>query len=292
MKIIVTGSLGNISKPLAKELIEKGHQVTVISSNEDKRKEIEALGGVAAIGSLQEVKFLVSVFTGADAIYAMVPPNFAATDQVAYYRSMAESYTAAISRSAVKRVVHLSSYGAHLSKGTGFILGSHHSEGILRSLSDVALTCVRPTSFYTNLYSFTDMIREQGFIGANYGGNDQIALVHPADIAAAVAQELTRQSTGHDVRYVGSDDRSGSEIARILGAAIGKPDLQWLTFTNEQMADGLAMKGLPPNAVSNLVELGAAIHSGALREDYDKHRPLVMGKIKLEDFVKEFAAAY
>ena len=43
MKIIVTGSLGNISKPLTKELVQKGHTVTVISSKADKQKNIETL---------------------------------------------------------------------------------------------------------------------------------------------------------------------------------------------------------------------------------------------------------
>lgn len=33
MKIIVTGSLGLINTPLTKELVQKGHTVTVISSN-------------------------------------------------------------------------------------------------------------------------------------------------------------------------------------------------------------------------------------------------------------------
>jgi uncharacterized protein YbjT (DUF2867 family) len=46
MKIVVTGALGNISKPLAIALIENGHQVTVISSNTEKIKNIEALGAV------------------------------------------------------------------------------------------------------------------------------------------------------------------------------------------------------------------------------------------------------
>jgi NAD(P)H dehydrogenase (quinone) len=32
MKITVTGSLGNISKPLTEILVKAGHQVTVISS--------------------------------------------------------------------------------------------------------------------------------------------------------------------------------------------------------------------------------------------------------------------
>ena len=32
MKITITGALGHISKPLAKELIDNGHSVTIISS--------------------------------------------------------------------------------------------------------------------------------------------------------------------------------------------------------------------------------------------------------------------
>ena len=36
MKFVVTGSLGNISKPLAEKLIAAGHSVTVVSSKPDK----------------------------------------------------------------------------------------------------------------------------------------------------------------------------------------------------------------------------------------------------------------
>ncbi len=49
MKITVTGSLGNISKPLAQELIAKGHDLTIISSKAEKQQEIEALGAKAAV---------------------------------------------------------------------------------------------------------------------------------------------------------------------------------------------------------------------------------------------------
>ena len=44
MKYVVTGSLGNISKPLAERLIAAGHEVTVMSSNPEKAAEIEKLG--------------------------------------------------------------------------------------------------------------------------------------------------------------------------------------------------------------------------------------------------------
>ena len=48
MKMIVTGSLGNLRKPLAGELVEKGHSVTVISLKQEKQKDIEVLGAKVA----------------------------------------------------------------------------------------------------------------------------------------------------------------------------------------------------------------------------------------------------
>jgi NAD dependent epimerase/dehydratase family enzyme len=50
MKIVITGSLGNISKPLSQTLIVQGHEIIIISSKADKQQEIEVLGAKAAIG--------------------------------------------------------------------------------------------------------------------------------------------------------------------------------------------------------------------------------------------------
>lgn len=71
MKIIITGSLGNISKPLAATLVEKGHLVTVITSSTERTEEIEKLGTKAAIGSVEDLSFLTQTFTDADAVYCM-----------------------------------------------------------------------------------------------------------------------------------------------------------------------------------------------------------------------------
>ncbi|MBA4167614.1 MAG: NAD(P)H-binding protein, partial [Chitinophagaceae bacterium] len=244
MKIIVTGSLGNISKPLTEELVQKGHAVTVITSKPEKQKDIEALGATAAIGSVGDADFLAATFTGADAVYCMIPPiNFTQPDPVAYYRKIGSNYAQAIRQSGAKRVVHLSSFGAHLDKGTGFILGAHHVENILNGLSEVAITHMRPTSFYYNLFGFINMIKGAGFIAANYGGEDKLELVSPMDIAAAIAQEIVTLHGGRKVRYVASDELTANEAAGILGAAIGKPGLKWITITNEQMQSALEATG-------------------------------------------------
>lgn len=291
MKIIITGSLGHISLPLTKELIQKGHTVTVISSNAGKQKDIEALGAGAAIGSIEDIDFLTRAFAGSDAVYCMTPPSFAEPDQVAYYTRVASNYAKAITNASVKRVVYLSSYGAHLEKGTGFIVGSHRAENLLNELPGVNVTHLRPGFFYYNLLSFIPMIKVAGIIGSNYGGEDQLAMVAPEDIAVAAAEELVNIGLQSKVRYVASDERTCSEVASVLGKVINKPDLQWLTLPDEQVQKALEGNGLTPYIAATLVELGAATHSGILKEDYNKHKP-VLGKVKIENFAQEFAAAY
>jgi len=296
MKFIVTGSLGNISKPLAQELVQKGHRVTVISSKPEKQKDIEAIGAIAAIGTLEDVDFLVSTFTGSDAVYCMVPPNDyfdLSLDLIAYYCRIGNNYAQAIHQSGIKRVVNLSTFGAHLEKGSGILFGAHNVEKILNELSsDVAIIHIRPASFYYNLYGYVDTIKNQGFVAANYGADKIIPWVSPIDIAAAIAEEIVTPFVDRKVRYVASEELTGNETASILGTAIGNPDLEWRIITNEQMLSGLEGAGMNPQIAAGLVEMYASLYSGLLAEDYYRHKPTVMGKVKLKDFAKEFVAAF
>lgn len=291
MNIIVTGSLGHISKPLTQSLLGSGHSVTVITSNPEKQQVIEALGAVAAVGSVEDIPFLVKTLAQADAVYCMTPPNFSAPDQLEYYEMIARNYAEAIRQSGVKRVIHLSSYGAHLPAGTGFITGSHRAENIFNSLPGINVTHIRPGYFYYNLLGFIPMIRNAGFIGSVYGDDDKLAMVSPLDIAEAVAQEIVQADSSSTFRYVVSDDRTCREVAATLGKAIGKPDLEWQVLPAGQVKQALLAAGISNNAAENLLELGQAIHSGILREDYEKQVP-APGKIKLEDFAHEFASIY
>ncbi len=291
MKIIVTGSLGHMSKPLAEILVKDGHNVTVISSAAERKNEIESLGATAAIGSLDDADFVAETFSGADAVYCMIPPNGKETNQVAYYKRIANNYNQAITKAGIKRVVHLSSWGADLSEGTGMILGSHNAEIILDSLESAAVTHLRAVSLMYNLYSFTGMIKNAGMIAANYGGDDKISWVHSNDVASAAAEELAKKSDTQKVRYVASEEKTANETAKIIGEAIGKPDLEWHLITDEEEKENLLKYGVPDNIAQSVTDLYRSIHNGKLGEDYEKHKP-EMGKTKLKDFAKEFAIVF
>jgi uncharacterized protein YbjT (DUF2867 family) len=294
MKITLTGSLGHIGKPLAALLVKKGHAVTVISSSPEKQKDIEELGATAAIGSVENVDFLTTVFTGADVVYTMVPPtNFfnPSFDLRAYTTGIVNNFVQAIQQSGVRRLVHLSSIGAHLDKGSGLILAHHEAEVILGRLSDVDITFMRPVGFYYNLFGFIPQIKKDGVISANYGADEDLVWVSTIDIAAAIADELEGPTSHRKVRYVASDELTGHETASILGAAIGKPDLKWILVSDSDRQNFLEAVGLNRQIAAGLVEMFACQHSGRLMEDYYRHKP-VLGKVKLTDFAKEFAILY
>jgi uncharacterized protein YbjT (DUF2867 family) len=294
MKITLIGSLGHIGKPLTTALEQKGHAVTVISNNPENQKAIEALGATAAIGSIEDIGFLAVTFTSADAVYTMVPPaNYfnQDLDLMVYCRTLGNNFAQAIRQSGVKRVVHLSSIGAHLEKGSGIILGHHVAEAILNNLPDIAITFIRPVGIYYNLYGFVPVIKNHGYIAANYGADEMLVWVSPIDIAAAVAEELETSFAGKKVRYVASDELTGNETAGILGAALGKPGLKWILISSEQWQSGLEAVGMNPQIAAGLVEMFAAQHSGLLMEDYYRNKP-TMGKVKITDFAKEFADVF
>ena len=82
-----------------------------------------------------------------------------------------------------------------------------------------------------------------------------------------------------------------ADVAKALGTAVGKPTLPWVEFSDEEAFSGMVGAGLPEEIAKNYVEMGDAIRSKKLFVDYYKNRP-VLGSIKLEDFARDFAAAY
>jgi len=292
MKITITGSLGNISKPLAEKLIAAGHKVTIVSSNADKAAAIEASGATPAIGSVENVDFLTKAFTGAEAVYTMVPPNMITNAWKKYIAGIGHNYAVAIKNAGIKRVVNLSSIGGHLAEGAGPISGMHFVEEELNQLEGVAVRNLRPGFFYTNFLHNVDMVKNMGIIGANYKPDSIISMVSPNDIADAAADALQSELTGKSHYYVISSVHTSTEVAAILGAAVGKPNLPWVEFKDEDVVAAMEQNGASHDVAVNYAEMGDVIKSGKINEDYNQSANVVKGKTSFEAFSKDFAKAF
>ncbi|KFF08690.1 NAD(P)H-binding protein [Chryseobacterium luteum] len=289
MKIIITGSLGNTAKPLAKQLIAEGHDITVISSSEAKKSEIESLGAKAAIGSITDPDFLVKTFEGADAVFAMTPPIMGENNIVENTVNAGKNYAEAITKTGVKRVVMLSSVGADSPVENGPIKGLHRIEKLYNELENTSVTFLRAGYFYINFFNDIPMVKNAGIIGGNYPENIHIPLVHPTDIAKAAAEELVKNTTGKNIRYVVSDSRPPADFAKVLGAAVGNQELPWVEFTDEQSFDGMVQAGLPMEMAELYAEMGRGMRTGVIQKDFTEQGSPVTGSVKLEDFAREFS---
>ena len=293
MKYVVTGSLGNVSKPLAEKLLAAGHDVTIVSSKSEKAAQFEAMGAEAAIGSVEDIGFLTEAFSDADAVYTMVPPNFGAGNWKQYIAGIGQNYATAIKSSGVKNVVNLSSMGAHMPEGCGPVSGLYFVEKALDALEGVNVKHLRPGFFYPNLLSQIGMIKHMGIMGGNYGENATLVIVHPEDIADVAAEEMQNLSfKGKSIRNIASDEKTTHEVAAILGNAIGKPEIPWVNFKDEDTLGGMLQAGIPEEIAKNYTEMGGAMRSGEMASDYQKNKPAEFGKSNLEVWSRVFASVY
>lgn len=294
MKVTLTGAAGNITKPLAEKLLAAGHQVAVIGRNAENLKTLTDKGATLKIGNIEDATFLKEAFKGADVVYTMIPVPYHRPDWVAYGELMGENYRNAIASNSIKKVVNLSTYGAHKLEGIGAINSIGQLEKSLNKLNDTEVIHLRAGYFYSNLLQQINTLKATGILGANYGSPDgKMIFVHTQDIADVAFEAITNASfPSKEPYYVVSDIRRWNEVAELISKAIGK-ELNWTVLNDEQFEAGGKQAGFPDFMIAILLEIGQGIASGKFTEHYfSLSTKPALGKTKLEDFAREFASAY
>src|SRR6185369_13353452 len=110
----ITGATGNIGSKTAEILLDRGEKVRVISRDAARLRTLVKKGAEAFVGNLKDTAFLKGAFTGVDAVFAMIPPNYTAANFRGYQNEIGASITDAITRAGVKYVINLSSQGAEM----------------------------------------------------------------------------------------------------------------------------------------------------------------------------------
>lgn len=290
-KYVITGSIGHISRPILEGLVKAGKTVDVITTSNERVREIEKLGAKAVVGSVQDVSFVMGAFKNADVVYTMIPPIWQTANFRASQDEVATNYANAIREHGVKYVVNLSSIGADVGHGTGPVDGLSFFEGLLNDIPGLNVRHLRPAYFFYNFFSQIGLIKSAGIMGSNFDRESKLFMVHTNDIAKAALEDLLALDfRGSSVRYIIGDERTGKEIAAVLGKAIGK-DMSWVEFTDDQQKQGMLQAGLPETHAESYTTMGKALREGVMQADAAKSKP-VFAPTKLEDFAKEFAQAY
>jgi uncharacterized protein YbjT (DUF2867 family) len=292
MKYAITGGAGHTSGIIAEKLLAAGKDVTVVGRNAEHLKTLQAKGAKTAIGSLEDAAFVSKVLADADAVYTMIPPSMTTNNYRAYQNTVSTNFYNALKNSRVKYVVNLSSVGAHLKDRAGVVNGLRDFEDQLNTLPNVNVKHLRPGYFFYNLFGQIPMIKAFGSAGGNFSGDRQVPVVHPNDIGLVGAEELLNLSfTGKSARYIAGEVTTMNEAAKVLGKAIGKPDLKWMFVPDAQLKAGMIQGGLTETIADGYIQLGQTVESGEFIEDFNVHKP-ELSPTKLSAFANEFVAAF
>jgi len=230
---VITGATGNTGKVIASTLLESGKEVRIIGRDAEKAKELTDKGAELFQGSTDDVELLKKAFAGATTVYAMLPMNMQAEDYTAYQMQHANAIAEAMKACNIKNVVSLSSQGAHIDSDSGIILGLHKMEQLFNRIDGLNTLHLRPCYFMGNTLGMVGMIKESGIMGSPIKGDLSFPIIATKDIADYAAKRLLALDfEGHNYQdLLGARNVTYPEIAKVYGAVIGKPELNYIEFS-------------------------------------------------------------
>jgi uncharacterized protein YbjT (DUF2867 family) len=240
--ITILGATGNTGGRVARRLTEAGLEVRAVSRSGSTKAD------------LTDRTAMARVFDGADAAYVLLPIGLFQEGYHAHQDRMGEAITEGLRAAGVPYVVALSSLGAELAAGTGFLTSLHRQEQRLGTL-DADVLYLRPGLFFESFLPSLEGIRATGVHHDTIDPAVRIPMVATRDIGDLAAAALReRRETG--VReVVGPQDLTIPEAVAALGAT-------YQPLPDEAMHGALLSAGLPADIADQHLEMNSALSSG------------------------------
>jgi len=219
--IVILGAFGRVGRVVTRLICSReGGNVRLVTR---KSRAAAEPGTQVAVARLSDAAELGRAFTGARALFALLPDDLRAEAFHAERRAMADAVVRAVRRERVPRVVLLSSSAAALGEAAGG-LGADlaYFEQALGE-TDAALSVVRACYFQENVLEALPLAKRDGVYPNFLPPGCSIATVAVADVGAVAAAELfTLPKSGREVIDLIGPSHTPEQMAALLGAALGR----------------------------------------------------------------------
>jgi uncharacterized protein YbjT (DUF2867 family) len=264
---VILGAAGHTGKVVAETLLDSGQKVRVVGRSKARLAGFSILGADVFEANLTDSASVTKAFAGARAVYALIPPNPGSTDYRAEQDAITNSIARAFEATGVTHVVALSSFGADKADKTGPVAGLHVMEERFSQIPKLKALFLRPGYFMENLLAQVGIIKSFGMMAGPVHADLELPMIATTDIGAAAADALAKlEFTGHQTReLLGHKDLTYEQMAKIIGAAIGLPNLSYVQLPTEQVILGMTQMGMSKNMAILICEMADALNSGHMR---------------------------
>ncbi|WP_406348446.1 NAD(P)H-binding protein [Streptomyces sp. NBC_00144] len=228
--IVITTPTGQIGSRLLDILLDEvpahGEELRVIVRDPGRLPAAARARVDVITGSHDDAEVVDRAFTGAEAVFWLVPSNAAAPSLDALYSGFTRAAAEAFRTHGVRHVVGVSALG----RGTpaagraGHVTASLAMDDLI-ARTGVAYRALANPSFMDNLLRQAASIRDHGVFTDTVTADRRAPAAATRDIAAAAAGLLLDRSwtgTG-EVPVLGPEDLSADDMARIMSDVLGRP---------------------------------------------------------------------
>lgn len=185
----------------------------------------------------------------------------------AFQDRVSDAIAAAVQNAGVKNVVSLSSIGADKASGTGPVVGLYNLEQKLYSVGGTNVLHLRAGYFMENTLPQVAVIRILGSVAGPIRPDLKLPMIATRDIGEAAADALLLgEIQGKQTRELqGQRDLDYTEVAAIIGKAIGQSPLRYMQAPDEQLRASMVQMGMSANFVELILEMAGALNSGHMK---------------------------
>src|SRR5580692_9504265 len=223
--IIVTAPTGAIGHQVLENVLHGKEPIRVIA-RDPSRLPPHARDRIDVVeGSHSDAAVVNKAFSGADAVFWLVPPDPRAVSVEAAYVGFTQPAAEAFRTHGVGRVVAVTALG----RGTpwadraGYVTGSLAMDDLIAA-SGAGLRALCNPSFMDNTIRQAPSIRNQGMFFSPIAGDRKLPTVATRDIAGAAARLLLDASWSGvgEVPLLGPEDLSFNDMAEVMSDVLGK----------------------------------------------------------------------
>lgn len=286
MTTVITAPTGNIGRELTRRLLDAGADVTLLVRDPGKVTGFAGRGAKVKQGSLDDPTFVLAATRGARQIFWLTPPDMQTRDLRARQNEFGAVGSRAVRENGIERVVHLSSIGAHMTKGTGPILGLHDNEQKFEGVAENVLH-LRPGYFMENLLALGPSIALQKSIFMPMPADRRLPMVATRDIAAVAAAELLDDGwSGRRIRGIhGPEDIDWNRVAKAVSEAL-KETITYTEVPPAAVKQAFEALSLPEPTAEAMVEMLVGLGDGSI-ERAEKRDESTTTSTTIEEFVAD-----
>ncbi len=259
--IIIMGASGQVGSAVAAHLVEQGQQVRGVIRNPEKAGALKQKGIEVAVADAFDEKSLKMVFEGGQAVLLLTPDMEKSDDLIADTKRILHNYRTAVLNAGIRKIVGISSMGAHLKGDVGNLKMSYLLEHTFAD-SDLQQIFVRPAYYYSNWLDALDPVKESGVLPTFFSPQQKIPMVSPMDIAAFLAEKLVQPIDNNPIYEAeGPEWYSSADIAKIFEQVLGRK-VTAEQVPKEKWYDTMKEFGLSDDAVKNFMQMTQTIVDG------------------------------